>query len=463
MSDDAQNPTEEQNEDRGRRLFGAFQQASGSVRNRGRQLVQNVGQTAHDLQRRVGEDYYAILDTNTLVLETFELANLIDDDPLLLSTVFNEQWITHLLWTGSIGRSEYVQRSITKYTDDWFHKGPGHLKAFNEVNKYMDNIKGSGHRLKHGHSFGDIPDIYAQFGPRGMVGFTIHLIQDFMSLAGIPITNNAWNIKRQLETFKIPKQVATSLVSINSGRLLSKFPAFTVMFAINQEFNLARRAKKHITVGNEALAHDDFVAAIENYRRALDLDRNPGTLITLGMAYTRQKKTRLHAYHAFVDTVGLLSTDLTRTIEIEGVKLSMRGYAGLLALSCCDVLSETKQELWEEYIREHINGTINSFRSTALELQRFGAGLTPNLGFPPYLSAAVNYVLAARTAIYYPLLEDRRDKVLFNLKSSLECLALIPQYDEEKLRPHIRMLQELWARELLMPDEIETELATYLH
>ncbi len=80
---------------------------------------------------------------------------------------------------------------------------------------------------------------------------------------------------------------------------------------------------------------------------------------------------------------------------------------------------------------------------------------------PSLFSAAINYHLAAKSACYYPLAEERQERVISNTRAAVRSLGLMAQYDEERLRQPSSTIRQLWTMELLPPEEIEVALATY--
>ena len=65
-------------------------------------LVQTARHTTQaklgTIQRKLGEDYYAILNKTPLVLDTLSRSELLIENKQLLSTIFNVPWTTTLLW-----------------------------------------------------------------------------------------------------------------------------------------------------------------------------------------------------------------------------------------------------------------------------------------------------------------------------------------------------------------------------
>ena len=107
----------------------------------GGQLAQNASQTTlttvGKLQRKFGEDYYAILEENPLVLDTLSRSDLLVENKDLLSTAFNIPWTTNLLWSAAAGSAIALQRPIAQGLGELLHYGPGHIKRWDDVNKFI--------------------------------------------------------------------------------------------------------------------------------------------------------------------------------------------------------------------------------------------------------------------------------------------------------------------------------------
>ena len=184
--------------------------------------------------------------------------------------------------------------------------------------------------------------------------------------------------------------------------------------------------------------------------------------MALGQVYMHRASNRLRAHQTFNDAIILLADRPDTVFPYYHSKLSVRGLAGIQALATADVLADIHPEHWNDYIRDLVNATVFSFTSAATKQAKESDDLLPNAVITPALfSAAINYYLAAKSACYYPFAEERQEKVLRNLQESVRCLGLMAQYDEERLRKPATTLRQLWAMELLSPDEIETALANY--
>lgn len=114
-------------------------------------------------QRKLGEDYYVILDQSPVVQSTLARVPLLDEKGLL-GTAFNLSWTTSALWMATAGLTLARHHEVDRVLGRMFHYGPGHIARWNDVNHFMDSVTGSGHRLKSGHSIDYLPQIVEQFG-----------------------------------------------------------------------------------------------------------------------------------------------------------------------------------------------------------------------------------------------------------------------------------------------------------
>ena len=177
--------------------------------------MQNAETAVGQLQRRLGEDYYAILSQNPLILDTLSREQLLQENEILLQSAFNIPWITSVFWGVNVGAAQILQQDIAKTVGQVFHYGPGHIPRWETVNRYMDSVRGSGHRLKFGHSIDHLPEIIDRFGVEGVPAYTMHLLQDFTTIDGIPFVPNAWDAKESLQLLGIKPKTAASLVSLS--------------------------------------------------------------------------------------------------------------------------------------------------------------------------------------------------------------------------------------------------------
>ncbi len=428
-----------------------------------RGAVQTAQATVGKLQRKLGEDYYAILSENPLILDTLSRSSLLIENSELLRTVFNIPWTTTLLWTTAAGSTVALQRTIGQTLGKFLHDG-GHVKRWDEINKFMDSVVGRGHRLRFGHSIDFLPQIVEKFGIEGVPAFAMHLLQDASTIDGIPIVPNAWEIKEKLEV-GLSVKAATGLVSTNYSNLLSAMAVIiliTQLWKFGETIRKKRKTHNYLKTAATAMQGRDYNAAVANYQRALEVERNPLVLMSLGQVYMQRVSNRLRAHQSFTEALRLLADRLDSTVPYGHAQLSVRGLAGIQGLATADVLADIHPEHWNDYVRDLVNATVFSFSSAAAKQAKQNEDLVPDtLVTPAEFSAAINYYLAAKSASYYPLAEERQETVVRNLQSALRYLGLMAQYDEERLRDPATIIRQLWAMELLSPEEVETALATY--
>lgn len=435
----------------------------------GGRLAQNASQTTQatvgKIQRKLGEDYYAILEENPLVLDTLSRSNLLIENKELLSTAFNVPWMTTLFWSAAAGGVIASQQQIAYVLGDIFHYGPGHFKRWDEINKFMDSVAGKGHRLKFGHSLDCLPQIVEKFGIEGVPAMFMHLLQDFTTVDGIPTVPRASDVKETLQLAGLSKKAATGLVSISFSSTLGALAVITMVSELWKFGDTVRKkakTKNYLKTAAVAIQNHDYNASVANYQRALEIERSPYILMALGQVYMHRASNRLRAHQTFTDAVTLLADHPDAVVPYNHAKLSVRGLAGIQALATADVLAEIHPEHWNDHVRDLVNATVFSFKSAATKQAKESDDLIPDTAVTPaQFSAAINYYLAAKSACYYPFAEERQEKVLRNIQASLRCLGLMAQYDEERLRKPATTLRQLWAMELLSPDEIETALANY--
>lgn len=437
----------------------------------GRSAASVVGQTVQDtsgrVQRKLGEDYYGVIETNPLILDTMSRKDMLVDNRELLQTVFNIPWSTTIFWSAAAGSILALQHPIGKASGQLLHYGPGHIKAWNEVSQFMDSVPGVGHRLKFGHSIEYLPQIIEKFGIEGVPAFFGHLAQDFATVDGIPIIPDAWDVKKWLEIKGLSPKAATGLVSINFNSMLGALALIALVHQLWQFGDAVIkkvRVRKHLKIASDAVQNRDYNAAVANYKRALEIKRSPAILMALGQTYMHNSSKRLVAHQTFLEAMTLLSDNPSSTIPYGKAELSLRGLAGIQALATSDVLAGIHPEHWNDHVDELVNGAVYSFASVAKNQAYQNEDIIPDmLVAPAHFSAAINYYLAAKTACYYPLAEHRYDVVIQNLKSALQQLGLVAQYNEEKLRLPTDNIKRLWAMELVSPNDFEKEIDTYIH
>lgn len=423
-------------------------------------IFETAGTAIETAQRRLGEDYFVVLERSPIVKSSLDKAPLLATEKELLGTAFNIPWKTTALWMLAAGVTLAKHDSVDHPLGRMFHYGPGHVAHWAEIDSFMDTAVGSGHRLKFGHSIDFLPDIVERFGWEGVPAFFTHLLQDSFTVDGIPALPQSWALKQSLVTAGIAPKEAAKLLAINAtevlGIALLAVAATRGVIAIQT----ARRRRNYLRVAADCTEVGDLSGAAANYKCALALEQTPGVLMALGQVYVRRKATRIQAYQAFKRAMDGLATGSLAAIEYGGGHVSLRGIAGLQALSSVDVLGDRYPQSFDEEAKNLVNGTVASFTRLAEKQEAEFNDWVPNaVVTPPIFSAAINRFLAAQAACQYPLLENRGDRVRHELEAALRDLALVAQYDEQRLRTRIADLRQIWARIVLPPDEAETALA----
>ena len=469
--------SDDSSDSRSRRIFNRVRSATGAARDAAENVAQESaeratgyarrgGQQIQDgletIQRRVGEDYALILVENPVVKDTMNRADLLDGNDTLLRTAYNIPWATTLMWSAVAGSAVTLQGPIASVAGELLHYGPGHIARWKEVNQFMDSVAGRGHRLKFGHSVDYLPQIIEKFGIEGVPAYFMHLLQDFTTIDGIPIIPNAWEVKSWLQTRGLSANIAAGLVSISFAKVLAVLLLVHTARRITTNIRITLSQRRHLTIAESADRNGDYSGAVENYKRALDLQRNPEILMALGQVYMRRETDRLSAHQTFQEVMDLLAPHPTSTSSLGRAQISSRGIAGMNALATADVLAGIHPEHWNEHIQNLVKGTVFSFRETAESQsnQTFGQ-VREAVATPPYFSAAINYYLAAKSASYYPLDEIRKESVDMSLHAALRNLGMVALSDEENLRPSISKIRRLWTTELLQADEVKSALDRY--
>jgi hypothetical protein len=155
----------------------------------------------------------------------------------------------------------------------------------------MDSVAGSGHRLKFGHTVDFLPRIYERFGIEGVPAFFLHLLQDFFTQAGLPLLPNAWDIKRYLEDAGLTATTAARCVSLGASNVLAGAMIAATIFKTWDKLDRKKRKLKLLGDAESAAHSGDYSGAVENYKRALELERTPAVL----MAGTSRRSGKCHS------------------------------------------------------------------------------------------------------------------------------------------------------------------------
>jgi hypothetical protein len=96
-----------------------------------------------------------------------------------------------------------------------FHDRLGHLGCFSTVNATIDSVAGANHRLKYGHTVFWLPSLIRKHGVIAIPGYAAHVLQDFTTVAGVPLIPGARLAAIGLRKAGLRGSVATGLVTIN--------------------------------------------------------------------------------------------------------------------------------------------------------------------------------------------------------------------------------------------------------
>lgn len=176
------------------------------------------------------------------------------------------------------------------------------LPRWKEINQFMDSVAGRGHRLKAGHSIEYLPQIVEKFGVEGIPAYTMHLMQDFTTIDGIPIVPHAWDVKESLQAAGLSRKTAVGLVSLSFSGLLGALALVALvgeLWKFGDSLRKRGRTKKYLALAQNALAHEDYTAAVHNYENALDADPNPAIMMALGGLYMQRPANRYKAFETF--------------------------------------------------------------------------------------------------------------------------------------------------------------------
>ncbi len=177
-------------------------ETAGKVAKAGGSWLRTTGQQTQtavsNLPNKLGEDYTFILEQNPLVIDTLSRQGLLVDNKELLETAYNIPWQTTLFWSTAAGTTLALQKPLAKGLGQLAHYGPGHVARWKDINQFMDSVAGKHHRLKAGHSIEYLPQIVEKFGLEGIPAYTMHLLQDFTTIDGIPLRD-------ELEPPEVPR------------------------------------------------------------------------------------------------------------------------------------------------------------------------------------------------------------------------------------------------------------------
>ncbi len=342
-------------------------------------------------------------------------------EPELLSLRWRSEAMLALSTAGLLS----LEDEIIHHTDRLFHSGlptpelSQRLfgKDLGEIHRWIDTVPGSSvpgggitHRVEHGHDAAAAAEIYREHGLEGLLAWTQHVGQDVFSITGVPVPVGGQATAEYLvDNGHTTSGKAALLVSFNAVELAASFlaGAFALRLAmLLKDAHRRRKVKERCEAALEARERGDIDAVIAHYAEARSLEDDPTLSLALGWAYRETGRPAAESFLAFRRAALELATE-DRTIEVDGVALSLRGLAYLLALVEAPRVLE-REDLagaWREELERMTRGAVASFEAAAIaqsERPAFSVGDRELEWRPRPLSAATNYYLAGRAAMAVP-------------------------------------------------------------
>lgn len=399
-----------------------------SAKSRTSVWVRQGAETARHVARHAGERIQAVWSPEDpeLILEASHLFEPLPADtgrvaPELLSLKWRNEALLALSSVGILS----LEDEIIHHTDRLFHRGLPtpelserlFRQDFGELHRWIDTVPGSSvagggitHRVKHGHDLEAAAEIYREYGLEGVLVWSQHVGQDLFSSTGLPLPVGGEELTHHLvDQGFASRGNAALLVSYNAAELAAGFlaGAFALrLAALLREMSRRRQVTKRCARAQRAWRRRDLDAVVANYAEARSLSDDPALSLALGWVYREMGRTAAESFLEFRRAALELASE-DRMIELDGVAVSLRGVAYLLALvEAPQVLQrEDLAGAWREELDRMLNGAVASFEVAAIsQSERPGVSVGErNLEWRSRpLSAAANYYLAARTVAAVP-------------------------------------------------------------
>jgi hypothetical protein len=154
-------------------------------------------------------------------------------------------WSSAILTVGSAGSAFAYREPLRASAALHFHDRLGHLRCFQAVNDTIDSVRGANHRLKFGHTIFWLPSLIRQHGAIAIPGYTVHVLQDFTTVAGIPLFPGARLAALGLRGIGLRGSVATGLVTVNLAGALGAVSAGLLVYEVaSLGYNVYRRIRE---------------------------------------------------------------------------------------------------------------------------------------------------------------------------------------------------------------------------
>lgn len=447
------------------------------VKNRSEVWLEHGTESAQSLAREAGARIQAIWapEDSARILEESQLFEPLPGSvgrvsPELLSLEWRNEALLALTAAGVLT----LEDEIIYRTDRLFHAGLPtpelseriFRQKYSELHRWIDTVPGSAtagggitHRVKHGHDLEAAAAIYEKHGLEGVLVWTQHVGQDVFSSTGIPVPAGG----RKVAGFLVDKGYASPgnaalLVSFNAAELAAAFLAgtFAVRLAtLLMEMKRRRQVKKRCAAAFRAWQRDDLDAVIDHYSEARSLSNDPALSLALGWVYRETDRPAAESFLEFRRAALELASE-DRMIDLNGVTVSLRGLAYLLALiEAPQVLQRSDLAgAWRGELDRMVRGAVASFEVAALsQAQR------PSLEIrqqsyewrPRPLSAAANYYLAARSVAAVPF-EGKAGGIRRLRANSLEILRQVEENSGEADKTRIVAVATRW--ETVLADDV---------
>jgi succinate dehydrogenase/fumarate reductase flavoprotein subunit len=183
------------------------------------------------------------------------------------------------------------------------------------------------------------------------------------------------------------------------------------------------------------------------YDRLIELDpQRPSAHMGLSQALMHIAEERLRAHQHACFAVALLVNEPERVVQFAGAQISLRGLAGVQALSTIDAMEGVTEESWRRHTTKLAEDTVDSFAAAAegLGTQSVVPG---QVVFPPVASAAINRYLAAACIGSCPPMDFREERLSRQVDKAADLLQRTRPDRNLKLGDRPVVLAEVWKRE----------------
>ncbi len=141
------------------------------------------------------------------------------DDRISKATGIDFAWCDAAVTVVGAASAVAGRHRIRRSAEKRFHDC-GHWSRFQRINEEIDRVTGKNHRLKWGHSIEFLPRLVNKFGWLAVPAYTVHLAQDFTTVAGIPLIPWSRLAKVGLQKLGLRSAAATACVTVNLATVI---------------------------------------------------------------------------------------------------------------------------------------------------------------------------------------------------------------------------------------------------